>query len=851
MSFDTKLNFSFTPAQKLKFWAQKVLPLVYDDSISYLEVLYKTQYYLNELAENMDAANDHIKETAAAFNALVDYVNNYYDNLDLSDAIRENIEQEIASGVFDDLINKFLEQVDVTQLNIPTYYNDDMNVSLPTTDNMVRFIPNEFRQGNNPLGGSSQATAVVSIAPIDVSNNVGREIYICADKSFVPSEGFGVYNVSLVFYTEDNTRLDTEIRCWTGTQHISAPIPENAYNMYIVLSTGGTGKLLSPTMLNELYPKIYVGYSPITSVSAIYHYRAIETEVSDSVDLITTDMSAWGHFTGNLYRVIPENWRQGIDPLRPLSRGTGGVYDDRSIDVHNHVGDTMYIAAVKTPEFRTLRVEFYDEQKSNRIGNIAINGSVGYGSGIIPNGAYWANIILTVGGTGLTMLLDDFIRVHYICYVGYSNIYNNMNIYPYNVEINEDTDLYKAAYVAESTHAYISNANHMSSERIAVKAGDVVNIKAFATDPNVALLTFYTDFTPESGTTVCVGVDRYTPVYRTFRVENDGFVVWCTRNDCVGKSYFAINEYFDGIPPYWYEYLHNKYDEIIAARGNVNKAIEYIYITDIHWLRNAQHSPAIINWLVKRLGTPICVFGGDIIELHTNSKQSAIEQIHNWRDLLDTSPVMIALGNHDNNESTQPDSTAILTDREVYNAMYKKSELDIHQDGVLTAYYDDPVNKVRHLAFDYWGSEEHENAINKALAIVDDTPADYAIIVYCHAIWTYSNDYTETIWNSLGESVVNSFVAKKQDGANIIAINVGHIHKEYDGFYTNLLCVASNTDNYNESVIFGGSDMTLGTTTEQSFEYVIIDQENKIMDRIIIGASESRKFNYETGAKIE
>lgn len=34
------------------FWVQKVLPLVYDDSLSYLEVLYKVVMYINNLIEN-------------------------------------------------------------------------------------------------------------------------------------------------------------------------------------------------------------------------------------------------------------------------------------------------------------------------------------------------------------------------------------------------------------------------------------------------------------------------------------------------------------------------------------------------------------------------------------------------------------------------------------------------------------------------------------------------------------------------------------------------------------------------------------------------------------------------------
>lgn len=45
--------------ERMKFWCQKVLPLVYDESISYYEVLCKVVEYLNDL---IDSQNDIITE---------------------------------------------------------------------------------------------------------------------------------------------------------------------------------------------------------------------------------------------------------------------------------------------------------------------------------------------------------------------------------------------------------------------------------------------------------------------------------------------------------------------------------------------------------------------------------------------------------------------------------------------------------------------------------------------------------------------------------------------------------------------------------------------------------------------
>ena len=55
----------FIKNRPFRFWCQKVLPLVYDDSLSYYELLCKVVCKLNELAENENNLSDEIKQVAA------------------------------------------------------------------------------------------------------------------------------------------------------------------------------------------------------------------------------------------------------------------------------------------------------------------------------------------------------------------------------------------------------------------------------------------------------------------------------------------------------------------------------------------------------------------------------------------------------------------------------------------------------------------------------------------------------------------------------------------------------------------------------------------------------------------
>ena len=55
----------FIKNRPFRFWCQKVLPLVYDDSLSYYELLCKVVCKLNEMAENQNNLSDEIKQVAA------------------------------------------------------------------------------------------------------------------------------------------------------------------------------------------------------------------------------------------------------------------------------------------------------------------------------------------------------------------------------------------------------------------------------------------------------------------------------------------------------------------------------------------------------------------------------------------------------------------------------------------------------------------------------------------------------------------------------------------------------------------------------------------------------------------
>lgn len=100
---------SYTELRPFRFWCQKVLPLVYDNSLSYYELLCKVVDYLNNTMEDVDHMNTDIdtlyssfqefqEGTIRIYNELVAYVNAYFENLDVQEEINNKLDDMVTSG---------------------------------------------------------------------------------------------------------------------------------------------------------------------------------------------------------------------------------------------------------------------------------------------------------------------------------------------------------------------------------------------------------------------------------------------------------------------------------------------------------------------------------------------------------------------------------------------------------------------------------------------------------------------------------------------------------------------------------------------------------------------------------
>ena len=122
----------------LRFWCQKVLPAVYDQSLSYYEVLCKLAAFLNKMLEELEKMQDNIDALHKAYKDLQDWVNAEIARFEA------HMEQH-----FDDLTqelwNRFEEYKNNTNTTLQQWFN---NYATNTTNNLNKKF-NDFVNNAN------------------------------------------------------------------------------------------------------------------------------------------------------------------------------------------------------------------------------------------------------------------------------------------------------------------------------------------------------------------------------------------------------------------------------------------------------------------------------------------------------------------------------------------------------------------------------------------------------------------------------------------------------------------------------------------------------------------------------
>ena len=242
-----------------KFWCQKVLPLVYDDSLSYYELLSRVIAYLNNTMEN-------VSELGEAYEQLEDFLNHYLDSHNIEQAVNDRLDEMVEDGTLDDIISQVL--------------NDKFNAYTTATNARISAVETTVRnQGTSLNNQSSRITAI--------------ENTMASSMVTLPHLYASVINAPEAFNKESLTAWLRYVTSHYGTQLGSRPfmgkytayitiliigfayhfdtlvngLPD--FSEFIILAWGGTHLYTFGTNNGEVYFKATNALTPITETSTL------------------------------------------------------------------------------------------------------------------------------------------------------------------------------------------------------------------------------------------------------------------------------------------------------------------------------------------------------------------------------------------------------------------------------------------------------------------------------------------------------------------------------------------------------------------------------------------------------
>lgn len=192
---------------KLKYWCNKILPLVYDDSLSYYEALCKTSAKLNEVIDStnglLDAWNTYKNDIDKAFGEYTAGLDKKFDDLTdkidadflrYKDTVNDEIRAEFAEQerritaqddkiatqdtqitAISDKVNAFITEYNKTIAQIPTMVVDAVNAWLNDTthyDNIIADLAGS-------LQGLKHFDTVADLKNATFTQITGKEICVC------------------------------------------------------------------------------------------------------------------------------------------------------------------------------------------------------------------------------------------------------------------------------------------------------------------------------------------------------------------------------------------------------------------------------------------------------------------------------------------------------------------------------------------------------------------------------------------------------------------------------------------------------------------------------------------------
>ena len=272
------------PLGQFRHWCNKVLPMVYDDSLSYYELLNKVVVYLNDALKTVDMLAEDFEKLYGAYIQLQEYVNTYFENLDVQNEINIKLDVMAGDGSLSELIQPLFD-VFKAQINeiVETQngYLDTMYGVINDQNRDIEVLTGRMNQFSKLPDGSVVSDAEITDARVDYNGRTwtllgnrirGFEEQMQARTSYTVGEVFS-------FTSESDNVVSTNIlKCSysIGTTLVFDVTGANCNICGIDADTGETVIIVNNALGGRVYE---VTLANNISWFGIYHSKAGSTTV--------------------------------------------------------------------------------------------------------------------------------------------------------------------------------------------------------------------------------------------------------------------------------------------------------------------------------------------------------------------------------------------------------------------------------------------------------------------------------------------------------------------------------------------------------------------------------------------
>ena len=166
---------NYTDLQPFRFWCQKVLPLVYDDSLSYYELLCKVVDYLNKTMEDVGVLEGDVTGLHEAYKMLQGYVNDYFSTLDVQEEINNKLDAMASNGTLGEILKNVITVNQPVLVNTKEDMVDTSYLYILASDGYVyyydgtKFTPSTLKY-NMPVNAYTAGSFTIPIKINDIKS---------------------------------------------------------------------------------------------------------------------------------------------------------------------------------------------------------------------------------------------------------------------------------------------------------------------------------------------------------------------------------------------------------------------------------------------------------------------------------------------------------------------------------------------------------------------------------------------------------------------------------------------------------------------------------------------------------